>query len=211
MPELLYLLSVAACVFLILALLRRIGPLRQRGNRRRRASRSAGVPWRSTWGTVYVHQFVDRPHRFKVGYTAGLARTRQTGIRSKVKATTGMAPELRQVFAVDMHYARRVEKLVLAALDRHKAPIGTMEEFFRFPETRDPGEIIDHISCTVHACALQVRRDAIRDGRWTGPMDAKARLVRLTRAGRLIRRPLFQDPGPNPQPQPEGLHHDAAH
>jgi len=167
--------------------------LRQRKVSRQRKPRKSVLAWRSTWGTVYVHQFVDQPHRFKVGFTTGLARTRQTGIRSKVKVEEGAAPKLRQVFAIDMHNARRVETLALKALDRHKAPIGTMGEFLEFPSHIDPDQTIDHIAFVVRACARKVRREALDEGRWTDTMEQQARLVRLSRDGRLVRARLFAD------------------
>lgn len=146
---------------------------------------------KSTWGAVYVNQFTDYPLNFKVGFTQGLAKKRQYGLRSKVKAHVGEAPRLRQVFAIDMHHARKVEKRVLDALDHYRAPIGSMGEFLRFPAGADPSSVIDHIGTIVQAAAREVRDEMAAKGRWDDQMERAARIIRLTPDGRLVRQPLF--------------------
>lgn len=127
------------------------------------------------WGTVYVFMDRDAPHLLKVGTTARLSKQRK---REVARTMAGGSP-LRQILAIDMPHARSVETIAHRRLRPLRARCGRGREWYRVRNDDD----LRHVLEQVEAAADEVRRAAMKRGRWNKRDEQSARLWRLTPAG----------------------------
>lgn len=136
------------------------------------------------WGTVYV--FVDReqPNIIKVGYTARLSMIR----KREVSRDMAGGAALRQVYAIDMHYARSVERALHQTLPTVLAPCSRGKEWYVLPDSSPA--YLDCVVALVERAAVKVRAGALRLHRWPPKADRSAKAWRLTQGGPVRYRPF---------------------
>lgn len=138
-------------------------------------SRSRRIRLSGKRGSVYVYQDRDSPHLLKVGVTCRLSKQRK---REVARTMAGGSP-LRQVLALDMPHARTVETLAHRRLRPLRDRSGRGREWYRV--TND--DELRHVLEQVEAAADEVRRVAMKRGRWNERDEQSARRWRLTQTG----------------------------
>jgi hypothetical protein len=125
---------------------------------------------RGGYGSVYVFRDVADPGIVKVGFTARLSKVR----KAEVVRSAADGAALRQVYGLDMPFARTVETLLHRSLPRLYPHCPRGREWYRLD---DQG--IDRLVAVVESVALDVRWEAERRRRWRGT----AKVWRLTQDG----------------------------